>query len=211
MTRHGLLHAARCLTLRISPLQTLFLSAQHHLLLLFLKHLIVHTPIPLLAASSLLSDIDAPTRLSIFAGPHILPPGSRPPTAPDPATQHTQRMTGVASKSGMSFAQRLPGLPGSARSQAAVLFTLALCTVTLLLFEYDHLPTRAAAWVPERLRPHPPLDPIAAYELPPSSVQNAGELREWCAAPDEYEQRFGRANLRRSRGYEGEFGKAPSH
>lgn len=104
-------------------------------------------------------------------------------------------------KSGMSFTQRLPGSP---RSQAAVLFTLVLCTLTFLLFEYDHLPTRAAAWVPERLRPTPPPDPIAVYDLPSAAVENVGQLREWCAAPDEFERHFGRANIRRSRGYEGE-------
>lgn len=103
---------------------------------------------------------------------------------------------------GMSFAQRLPGSP---RSQAAVLFTLVLCTLTFLLFEYDHLPTRATAWVPERLKPNRPPDLASTYQLPSSAVGNARDLRKWCAAPDEFENRFGRANIRRSRGYEGEF------
>lgn len=102
----------------------------------------------------------------------------------------------------MSFAQRLPG---STRSQAAVLFTLVLCTLTFLLFEYDHLPTRATAWVPEGLKPSRPPDLVSTYELPSAAVGNVRDLRKWCAAPDEFERHFGRANLRRSRGYEGEF------
>lgn len=111
-------------------------------------------------------------------------------------------MTSAGPKLGMFSTQRLPGSP---RSQAAVLFALALCTVTFLLFEYEHLPTRATAWVPERLLSSLPTDPISTSDLPASAVGTARKLRKWCAAPDEYERRFGRANLRRSRGYEGEF------
>lgn len=102
-------------------------------------------------------------------------------------------------KSGMF--QRQLQLPGNPRSQLAVLATLVICTLTLLLFEYDHLPSPPPTWVPSALQK--PASPFDKYNLSPASRTNVKALQRWCSEPDEFAAQYGRTNLRLSRGYEG--------